>query len=220
MTRDEIIAATFLRMRRPNDQTALRTEAESMINLAQSQYIERAHFIPWFMLKWSATLNNSGDQLQLPDDLLELPEGNRAFFRLDSDGNLAQRMFAEDLDRMLEMRQRMSYESELPYLFSLQSGSNLAYIGPAIPTQTFDFKLQYFAKAEPLSEGGSTSVISINSPEILIAELGIMLALASDDETAEAQFTRQLTRAQDALWRMHEKRMQGEALTTQMRYRG
>lgn len=205
MTRDQIITTVLSRLGRQEGNTYLVGRAEDEIQLIQ-QRLEGAPELWWFLLTDEDTsLSTTANvrTVDLPADFLrEFPDF--PLYRYDSTADDPYIKLEKDEFDVLESRFGNDEPGE-PTHYCLV-GSQFHFF----PTPDDDYPLRwvYFAKEDLLSDAVSTNAWTDNASDLLIGELGQIMAGMKRDEFWLGKFAAETAQANQRLLAFDEARKQ------------
>lgn len=204
MTRDEAVALVKGRLSNRKD-ADLDPLIVAEMKLAQIK-LESALTLPWFLLsEMSETTTDIGDErVELPEDFLREPEEETALWRYDTDSsNDKWKELSKDAYDKLKVKHD---ETGAPLAYALVG--NYFRLKPT-PDKEYPIRMIYYKRDQSLDSGATENKWLKNTPDLLIAETGFVIAsqYLKDQESALI-FSEQLKEARtrySSFWTAREQ---------------
>lgn len=209
-------AALDLVMNRLGRRTNTELRAALILEMALVQEVQEGGPIKyWFQraLDTSLTTTANSELVTLPSNFLAFDEDWGAVYVMDPDSTYPDPYIKLQKDIYSDMQERFvnddgSDSAQLPERWAPigknSSGSHQIALR-AIPQDTFNLKILYYASDSAPTDAATTNLWLTNAADLLIAETGIVAAgQYVNDKSALAVFAEQAKRARERLWQRNE----------------
>lgn len=205
LNRSDIINLVLARCGRQEGNAYLAAQAVTELKLIQSR-LEGEAFMPWFLLSDESSLVSAAatKTTALPTDFLREYE-DFPLYLYDSTAEDPYTQLTKDEYDVLESKFGEDSPT-VPSAYALQ-GSALNWF--PTPDAIYNFRWKYYQAQPSLDETTSSNAWTENAADLLVAELGIVIAGSYKKDADRAQmFGIDLTRAQRRLLSFDEARKQ------------
>lgn len=197
LTRTQIISTVLGRLGRREGDTYLVAQAKTELGLIQSR-LEGGAFLPWFLLTAESTLTLTANnrELALPANFLREWD-DYPIHRYEATGSpVYRKLEKEDFDVLIEEFDGVASGDPVAYALT---GTTLNFF--TTPNSAYSCRWRYYAKDTALSDSVDTNLWTTNADDLLVAELGVVMAgqyarrvdLAQVFATQKAEAVKRLT---------------------------
>lgn len=205
LTRDQIIALVLGRLGRQETNAYLVASAKSELALIQTR-LEGGAFMPWFLLSGEITTLSTQANVRtvdLPANFLREYEDFPTYRYVTGAAQPYVRMNKDEFDILESKYGEDSPGTPLEYALV---GSQF-HLFPT-PNAIFPLRTEYFQTDTALSDSVATNLWTANASDLLVAELGYIMAGYRRDKPMQDTFMADISRAMGRLITFDEARKQ------------
>lgn len=195
MNRTQIISLVLARLGRQEGNTYLTDQAELELTLIQ-QTLEGGAFLPWFLISDETTLNYTAGNRAVSLGAGFLREYEEfPVYRYDASADDPYTKLQKDEFDVLEARYGPD-GTGTPVAYALQGGQLELFL---TPNEDGSLRLKFYEKEAELTDAVLTNAWTENTPDLLVAELGLVMAGYKKDAERIQMFAAQRKIAFDRL---------------------